>query len=98
MLDTCRRVIMYAFVEVGDIVFGEQSQLVVNPGEEQLKNQFEGVSRTYIPIHSVIRVDEVEKRGQQKYIHRAKKASLPHFRYTISRPKAFRVTDTNASR
>lgn len=57
---------MYAFVEVGDIVFGEQSQLVVNPGEEQLKNQFEGVSRTYIPIHSVIRVDEVEKEGAAK--------------------------------
>ncbi len=57
---------MYAFVEVADIVFGEQSQLVVNPGEEQLKSQFEGVSRTYIPIHSVIRVDEVEKEGAAK--------------------------------
>jgi len=57
---------MYAFVEVSDIVFGEQSQLVVNPGEEQLKSHFEGVRRTYIPIHSIIRVDEVEKEGAAK--------------------------------
>lgn len=59
---------MYAFLEVKDIVFGEQSQLVVNPGEEQLKNQFQGVSRTYIPIHSVVRVDEVEKEGTAKVV------------------------------
>lgn len=57
---------MYAFIEVDDIFFGEQSQLVVNPGEEQLKTQFEGVKRTYIPIHSVIRVDEVDKEGAAK--------------------------------
>ncbi len=57
---------MFAFLEVRDIVFGEQSQLVVNPGEEQLKSQFSGVKRTYIPIHSVVRVDEVEKEGAAK--------------------------------
>ena len=57
---------MFAFLEVRDIVFGEQSKLVVNPGEEQLKSQFSGVSRTYIPIHSVVRVDEVEKEGSAK--------------------------------
>ncbi len=57
---------MYAFIEVEEIVFGENSQLVVNPGEEQLKSQFGGVSRTYIPIHSVIRIDQVEKEGTAK--------------------------------
>ncbi len=69
---------MYAFVEVADIVFGERSQLVVNPGEEQLKNQFEGVSRTYIPIHSVIRVDEVEKEGAAK-VHAGEKGVVTPF-------------------
>ncbi len=57
---------IFAFLEVGEIVFGEQSTLVVNPGEEQLKTQFGGVNRTYIPIHSVIRIDEVEKEGSAK--------------------------------
>ncbi len=57
---------MYAFLEVENLVFGDSSKLVVNPGEEQLKNQFGGVSRTYIPIHSVVRVDVVEKEGPAK--------------------------------
>ena len=66
MPDISLRVTMFAFLEVRDIVFGEQSKMVVNPGEEQLKSQFGGVSRTYIPIHSVVRVDEVEKEDQQR--------------------------------
>ena len=57
---------MYAFLEVQGLVFGEDSKLVVNPGEEQMKSNFDGVSRTYIPIHSVVRVDEVEKEGASK--------------------------------
>ncbi|HIB06250.1 MAG TPA: DUF1820 family protein, partial [Gammaproteobacteria bacterium] len=30
---------MYAFVEVGDIIFGERSKLVVDPSEEKLKSE-----------------------------------------------------------
>lgn len=59
---------LYAFVEVGDLIFGERSQLVVDPGEEQLKSQFAGVKRTYLPLHSVIRIDEVEKEGTAKVL------------------------------
>lgn len=59
---------LYAFVEVGDLIFGERSQLVVDPSEEQLKNQFAGVKRTYLPLHSVIRIDEVEKEGSAKIL------------------------------
>lgn len=59
---------LYAFVEVGDLIFGERSQLVVDPSEEQLKSQFAGVKRTYLPLHSVIRIDEVEKEGSPKIL------------------------------
>ncbi|MBS1270476.1 MAG: hypothetical protein MAG794_01432 [Gammaproteobacteria bacterium] len=59
---------LYAFVEVGDLIFGERSKLVVDPSEEQLKSQFAGVKRTYLPLHSVIRIDEVEKVGSAKII------------------------------
>jgi hypothetical protein len=59
---------MYGFVEVEDFVFGEPNQLVVNPGEEKLKNEFSGVSRSYIPMHSIIRIDEVEKEGVGKVL------------------------------
>ena len=59
---------MYAFVEVAHIIFGERSKLVVDPSEEQLKAQFSGVKRTYIPLHSLIRIDEVDKEGQNKIL------------------------------
>ena len=41
---------MYGFIEIEEFVFGEQSQIVVNPGEEKLKNEFSGVTRSYIDV------------------------------------------------
>lgn len=54
------------FIEVEEILFGEKTSLVVDPSEENLKAEFAGVSRTYIPMHAVIRIDVVEKSGQPK--------------------------------
>lgn len=54
---------MFGFVEVEQILFGEKTQVVVDPSEESLKLEFDGVKRTYLPMHSVIRIDEVEKEG-----------------------------------
>lgn len=59
---------MYAFVEIEDIVFGERSAIVVDPSEEKLKSEFEGVTRTYIPLQAVIRIDEVARHGTSKII------------------------------
>jgi len=57
---------MYGFIVVEDILFGETSQVLVDPSEEKLRHLFAGVTRTYIPIHSVLRIDEVEKEGTAK--------------------------------
>lgn len=57
---------MYGFIEIEGLLFGEKSQLVVDPGEEKLKNEFAGVPRSFIPIQAVIRIDEVEKEGIAK--------------------------------
>ncbi len=57
---------MYAFLEIEDIIFGERSAIVVDPSEEKLKSEFEGVKRTYIPLQAVIRIDEVEREGVNK--------------------------------
>lgn len=57
---------LLGFIEVEEIVFGEKTSVVVDPSEESLKSEFSGVSRTYIPMHSVVRIDEVEKMGQSK--------------------------------
>lgn len=54
---------MFGFVEVDDLLFGQKTQLVVDPSEERLKTEFAGVRRTFIPLQAVIRIDQVEKEG-----------------------------------
>ena len=57
---------LYGFVEVEEFLFGERAQVVVDPSEERLKNEFADVKRSFIPLHAVIRIDEVEKEGIAK--------------------------------
>ncbi|WP_420429417.1 DUF1820 family protein [Algiphilus sp.] len=54
---------MMGFVEIGKPVFGEKSQVLVDPTEEKLQAEFENVERFYVPVHQVVRIDEVTKRG-----------------------------------
>jgi hypothetical protein len=57
---------LFGFIEVEELVFGERSSVVVDPGEERIKGEFADVKRTYLPMHSVLRVDEVKKQGVSK--------------------------------
>jgi hypothetical protein len=57
---------LFGFVEVEELVFGERSAVVVDPSEEKVKAEFEGVKRTYLPLHSILRIDEVRKSGASK--------------------------------
>lgn len=54
------------FIEVEEFLFGERSRMVVDPGEEKLKNEFGQVRRCFIPLHAVVRIDEVERPGVGK--------------------------------
>jgi len=55
---------LFGFIEVEGILFGERSKLLIDSSEERLKTEFDGVQRTFIPMHSVLRIDEVEKAGR----------------------------------
>ena len=57
---------MWGFIEVEEFVFGERSKILVDPSEEKLKNEFNGVKRSYIPLQAIIRIDEVDKEGSGK--------------------------------
>ena len=57
---------MWGFIEVEEFVFGERSQILVDPSEEKLKNEFDGVARSYIPLQAIIRIDEVDKEGSAR--------------------------------
>ena len=57
---------LLGFIEVEGLLFGEKTKVVVDPSEERLRSEFAGVERTYVPIHAVVRIDQVEKRGAAK--------------------------------
>ena len=59
---------LWGFIEIEQIVFGERGGVVLDPGEEKLKDEFAGVKRTYIPLHAVVRIDEVTREGTAKII------------------------------
>lgn len=69
---------MFGFLLIEDFIFGEKSQVVVDPQEEKLKALFSGVKRTYVPMQSILRIDEVDKEGPAKLKH-IKGASISRF-------------------
>ncbi len=54
---------LFGFVEIEELVFGDKSKVVIDPSVERLESEFQGVKRTYVPLHAVVRIDEVEKEG-----------------------------------
>jgi hypothetical protein len=55
---------LWGFVEVSDLVFESSDGLVVDPTEEKMRQEFEHANVLHLPIQSVLRVEEVKKRGQ----------------------------------
>ena len=76
---------LFGFIEVEELVFGERTSIVVDPAEERIKTEFKGVKRTYIPMHSVIRIDEVEKQGVSK-VSKAEGSNVTQFPVPIYTP------------
>ena len=54
---------LFGFVEVEELVFGDKNKVVIDPSQERLEREFDGVTRTYVPLHAIVRIDEVEKQG-----------------------------------
>ncbi len=59
---------IWGFIEISDFVFGKKGQVLLDPQEEHLKQEFSGVNRSYIPMHAVLRIDEVPKEGVAKIV------------------------------
>lgn len=77
---------MLGFVEVEDLIFGERSRILIDSSEERLKTEFEGVRRVYVPLHSVVRIDEVEKAGRGRIV--AGDGKVASFPVTIVQPSS----------
>lgn len=59
---------LYGFVEVADLVWGTKSSVIIDPSEQELRNEFAGVTRFHVPMHAVVRIDEVDKGGTGKIV------------------------------
>ena len=54
---------LFGFIEIGNFVWDTHTGIVVDPGHEKLKAEFSDVTRTYVPMHNVLRIDAVKKQG-----------------------------------
>ena len=68
---------LFGFIEVERLVFGERTTVVVDPAEERIKTEFAGVRRTFLPMHSILRIDEVEKQGPARISEVGKGTVMP---------------------
>ncbi|MFC3853649.1 DUF1820 family protein [Salinispirillum marinum] len=78
----CREVTqsdMYGFIELGGFIFGERSQVLVDPGEEKLKAEFAGVKRSYVAMQRILRIDEMDKEGVAKVRDSSTKGDVTPF-------------------
>lgn len=55
---------LWGFTEVGELVFDLHDGLVVDPTEERLRDEFGNTRVLHLPMQSIIRVEEVERKGQ----------------------------------
>ena len=78
---------LMGFIELEDLVFSEASSLVVDPSEEKLKTEFQSVKRSYIPMHMIIRIDEMEKQGAAKIKGIHSQDNVHHLPSAFRKPK-----------
>ena len=80
---------LLGFVEVEGLVFGQKTRVVVDPSEERLQREFEGVKRSFIPMHAILRIDEVEKQGASRIMDAAANGgNVAPFPVPLFRPKS----------
>lgn len=54
---------LWGFTTIADLVFEDASSLIVDPAEEKLREEFKDTRVLHLPIQSILRIEEVEKRG-----------------------------------
>lgn len=54
---------LWGFTEVGEIDFEQGASVVVDPTEERLRDEFQNTRMLHLPMHCIVRIEEVDKRG-----------------------------------
>lgn len=54
---------LFGFVEIGELIFNGRSELVVDPTIEGLRAEYGSARRLFLPMHAILRIEEVEREG-----------------------------------
>ncbi|MCJ0826492.1 DUF1820 family protein [Luteimonas sp. 50] len=54
---------LWGFTEVAELVFDVRDGVLVDPTEERLRDEFGDTRALHLPMQSVVRIEEVEKKG-----------------------------------
>lgn len=57
---------LYGFTQISELVFSSSDGLLVDPAEEKLKEEFGKTKSLHLPMHSIVRIEEVEERTTVK--------------------------------
>ena len=79
---------LWGFLEVSGLAFGEGDSLVVDPTEEKMRDEFEGVEVLHLPMHSVMRVEQVKQKGQSIIRDRESGEKVTPFPVPPPRPRS----------
>jgi len=55
---------LWGFTEVAELVFEMHDGVVIDPTEERLRDEFGNTRVLHLPMQSIVRIEEVEKKGQ----------------------------------
>jgi hypothetical protein len=55
---------LWGFTEVAELVFDMHDGVVIDPTEERLRDEFGDTRVLHLPMQSIVRIEEVEKKGQ----------------------------------
>lgn len=55
---------LWGFTEIAEMVFDLHDGLVIDPTEERLRDEFGDTKSLHLPMQSILRIEEVEKKGQ----------------------------------
>jgi hypothetical protein len=55
---------IWGFTEIAELVFDVHDGVVVDPTEERLRDEFGATRVLHLPMQSIVRIEEVEKKGQ----------------------------------
>lgn len=56
---------LYGFIEISGLQFNDEG-VVIDPTEDRIREEFADSEVLHVPMHSVLRVEQVKTRGQNK--------------------------------